>query len=328
MNQAANNSTISENATDVCAAASTLLTFSPIGIGTLIINVMIAAVNGAVLMFYFANFAVIKEFHVYVVALMSTNFLFAAVFGPLDVMNQHVGAWCWGTHWCTFRLYSGTVAITLQYLIHTTVAMCRCCAVIFPIQYRHRHNTRLAVVLCALCCIAAHLLVVPILLMDALLYRQPETLVGCDFNYQMLPVQIWSYIYQAVTYLTLFLVLAQYPTVLYIRRKRNRTLRQVGPAGSKKIGDQRQPVAASSTPSNNQNTKPESNAFLLLTLLTGSVFIFWTPTAIVTPLVAMDVDQVALGWVFELMEVQAIVDPIIFVLSLPDLRQLIFRRTL
>ncbi|XP_055342658.1 uncharacterized protein LOC129591145 [Paramacrobiotus metropolitanus] len=88
-----------------------------------------------------------------------------------------------------------------------------------------------------------------------------------------------------------------------------------------------QSVGASSHRSDKPDAKPESSAFLLLTLLTLTVFFCWTPSVIIElPMLATIVDPSIMYWIFSLGEVQAIVDPIICVLSLPDLRRIIFQQ--
>ncbi|XP_055349980.1 uncharacterized protein LOC129596668 isoform X2 [Paramacrobiotus metropolitanus] len=166
------------------------------------------------------------------------------------------------------RMYLGNVIAQWQYFIHTAIALSRFCALIFPVQYRQRHNTRVAIVACSLCGILAHLGSGPFVVVDWVLYRRPETIFGCFPIFGAVNAVAWSYSFSVISFIAISVVLALYPVVFYIRRKRQQILRQIRPPNPQNAGVQESSLPASSGPSNNQQAKPESNAFLLLTILT------------------------------------------------------------
>ena len=243
---------------------------------------------------------------------------------------------------------------------HILIAINRIWAVFWPFSYRTHHRKRTAVLFCCLGWLEMLAWLLPGYILDAAYYRSdPLSTGGCYLN---IPAQWnWAAVVQFLTYdMGLIQMWLAYPMIWWRRRRILRVgqmpmeMEISGGAPAIVVGPCGEPVGPGTpqeqngslvTVSSRRGFRPgrpqlfgaggkraSSRGFFILTLLTISVTVSWTPVnALYTVMLWVDLDDALAVWLLEIAAVlfvlQMALDPIFFVCALPNLRDA-FRRLL
>ena len=204
--------------------------------------------------------------------------------------------------------------------------------VLGPVSYRSYHSKRLAEVVCALLWLYVHMALLPLILQDALYYRKKLYFNPCFINAQAqkaLASAVQIFVFDSV----LVVMLLSYPIIFNAHRKRMRQRQPNAPASQKTEPQLQQQGQGRVAPEpnllgqlqnahNSRSPRNGSHGFRLLTMLTVSVTICWTP---------MLCYYTTIPWItvkypwwerigFVLFAMEAIIDPVVFVAAQPELR--------
>ncbi|GAV06824.1 hypothetical protein RvY_16745 [Ramazzottius varieornatus] len=220
---------------------------------------------------------------------------------------------------------------------HVFIALNRLWAVSSSVSYR-QHRNKTATIVCLLAWTYVHLLVLPGLVLDAAYYRLPEETNGCQVNTD---VNKWWWI--AIQFLLFNIpeavILTVYLVVCYRTIKRRQSAVQPVQRASRLAGMARSthghPTSTGPHHSAHNGAAPCSryvcwrlwgrrseHGFLMLTLMTLTILVCYTPGNVYfTILVINGVSVNSLALPAAIMyELNAVLDPLWFVLALPNFR--------
>ncbi|GAV08658.1 hypothetical protein RvY_18320 [Ramazzottius varieornatus] len=321
---------------------------------TLFIQLSAFVNNGAMVVVFARNAALITPFTVYLFNLFASNFIVSIFFYSIELINELYSAWWLGYAMCTMFQYTSWVLTGSMCIAHGTIALNRLWAVSFPVSYRRYHKKRFAVAVIATLWISLHIIVIPGLVLDAVWYRPPMETNGCNINTDA--PQAWLWFAQLVIMDTpVVIVVAVYPIICYKTIQRNRA--RVRPAGATgtKMASRRQRAPSTVSPSVRSDLEASvsvraggekqiehrmlccrlpgvrrgnGHGFLALTLMTSTVLLCYSPASVYFTLyICFNIDVPGMfSKVMILYELAAVLDPIWFMLSLSSLRAA-FRRT-
>ncbi|OQV20544.1 hypothetical protein BV898_05588 [Hypsibius exemplaris] len=302
--------------------------------------------NGTVLSAFFSRRSLRTPFNIYLMNLLSANILNATLQNIPDLLNHLYPAFRLGDTYCSALVFSLYLFNAGVQNCHILIAVNRIWAVFWPYSYRHSHTKRVALVMCLAGWVEVSVLVLPSLVLDTMYYRT-DTANGCNFN--IAAQWGWSTVLQFLVYnMGLYVMWIAYPLIWYKRRQSLkvvlspapatpattrshllglRQLRSLEDADSENTSNEgHRPLAASLS-----SQKRSSKAFTVLTVMTISVTICWTPIhTFYTLLLWLPFDrigQLALDIGVILCSLQSFIDPILLVCTLPDLRESL-RRTI
>lgn len=317
-----NGTAIIATITNVTSKSNPISSYAPILI--IVVFVLTVCLNGLVLLMFTKHSDLRTPFGVYLISLLSCNICYAVSSQPLSVVNFLYTRWPLSSRACTFLLYANSLILAIAKNLHVLITVNRIWAMRYPHSYRHNHTNKVASLLCVLVVVYVHLLVLPGVIRDDLYYRVPLSKGKCLYNF---PAQ---YGYAAVVLIITFimpnvLIVVTYPLIALLRwRQRKKSIR-ISHASqgtkSKTKTEMSQSVATNGTTKNATSSK---RAFVILTLTTLSVATFWLPAdlfyaiSVFKDLSAYVITRTALQ---NLIPIQYIMDPVIFVVSLPSLRK-------
>ena len=295
-------------------------------------------VNNGTILFLFAKNSLLRTpFNVYLINLLLANVLCLLFQYPLDISNElYSETWQLGPHACTVYLYGSWVLQAVIFHSHSLIAVNRIWAIVHPLSYRSIHSTRTAAGLCVAVWVSVHLVVAPGLALDALYYRLPEVAAGCflDARFQ----RTWSFVTQVLFFflphLVMLFALPIFCCAQAVRRRQQRGKYHrnvIQPVATPKTphhhvappADVPDPMANLIRPVADLGQKDHACRCSLLTVLTISITVCWTPIEVyyALGLIMTDFD---VGLYYEgatmLFSFQATLDPILFTLSLKSVR--------
>ncbi|OQV23335.1 hypothetical protein BV898_02783 [Hypsibius exemplaris] len=119
-----------------------------------------------------------RAFNIYVINLLTSNFLVAAIQFPLGMLLELYGfTWPWGNPACTLFLYFQGMIQT-----HTIMALNRAWAIVHPVSYRRFNSARLSVAVCFGMWVYDHAAMGTLTVLDTIWYRRDVALYGCFYN--------------------------------------------------------------------------------------------------------------------------------------------------
>lgn len=301
---------------------------------TLIVCVSSLLLNGSTFLIFLRNRHLrIQPFSVYLMFLLVYNFLLAALQNPLGIIDSLYSSWWLGKGWCIVYRYSGSVITALGMYTHVLVTFSRLWAITYPISYRRVHSRSTAVLLCTCMCTYVHIVYLPEFV-PKMPRINPSTLTNCRAQYNnSVPVQIIMYVG------AILIIFLAYPFICYKRtqRKKERTHRVTAPAASSKkavtnelshgAGRSEQQISAvtptTTHPQRLPTKDPGAYGFAVLTLLTSSAIVCWTPATVIFLVNAFTPfkNHLIFQTVLSIFSVQPVLDPILFAISLGDLRK-------
>ncbi|XP_055347138.1 G-protein coupled receptor 84-like [Paramacrobiotus metropolitanus] len=268
------------------------------------------------------------SFTIYIIFLLIANLIYATCQYPLEVVRQLYPHWALSTSACVFYIYQCWIFCPVTMHMHVLITLNRIWAIAFPVSYRNRHSKRMAVLLCILMLLYLHLFVLPLVIIDAVWYKGNVAEKGCFLNGDV--YRVYSIVAAIITQdLPVVFVVGAYPFLLCKQFKRKKGALKivdvVSRAGATEMVNRNTSqlvIVTSKPPTQGKASRP----FLVLTLLTISVFIFWTPDQTlwtVNSFMAIN-DQPGLrNATMVLFALQAVLDPILFILSLKSFRAVI-----
>lgn len=260
-------------------------------------------------------------FNVYVCNLLVSDFVWFAFQSPLDIINNLYARWKLGDNVCTIYLYLQWTVSMVQPLVHVSISLSRFWAVTFPNSYREKHTFSLAMKLSICAWMVANFINVPGIALNHL-SRPPLDNTTCSIDAQLYSQKIWVFFVQFVSVLYELIVIGVFPVIWYKRRARQK-IAQISEAGRAAAG---QPTLGNLANNAGQSKNRGSGSFKLLAILTVMVLIFWSPLTFylfVLPFLP-SFNPTINGVVFALFEIQLLTDPIIFCITIKDLRDAVF----
>ena len=301
--------------------------------------------NFSVILLFVRNASLRTPFTIYLVNLLLANLMCSIAYYPLELLNGLYAVWWAGSAVCTLYQYTLYIAQSAMCNAHALIALNRLWAVTFPVSYRHHHKKSAAVLVCVAMWIFVHVCLLPGLVLDALYYRLPEETNGCMVNTD--GMRVYWIIIQFVSYNTPELcVIIAFFAICYkiIRRHQHKVRPSVAVARRQSFVVRSVNVESTNTgtsPSGGveqrihnrflcwkmQNRKTE-HGFLMLTLTTLTIFICYTPANVYYTWWAISEETINSLYLpaAVLYEMTAVLDPIWFVLALPEFRQAFRKR--
>ncbi|OQV17303.1 hypothetical protein BV898_08553 [Hypsibius exemplaris] len=257
-------------------------------------------------------------------------------------------AWTFGEAACSYYLYVYWIEASVVIYQHLLIAVTRLWAVLRPISYRERYTKRLARGLILGIWVWVHAIMLPFLIRDGLYFRRTirENLQRCRAN----EAAQWTYnvVGQVIVYLLpIFLQIIIFPAV-YLARLAKARRRTVAPSNQEHQRSYRQASSQRGTsgttlpPESQPNNRPDSASdarrvpatrrpapgLTFLAIWSLCALVSWVPVNVVIflltvhPSLPLPGGGRALFVVFAtLVAVQTTIDPIIFLLSVRNLRE-------
>lgn len=260
--------------------------------------------------------------------------LLSAIFGnSMDVVNHMSPVWIAGKPACIVYQFAFTFVSSYQLLTHVLITLNRVWAVTYPFTYRRRHSRKTALITCAVMCTYVHLIQIPDFVINFSSMKLPLEIHGCQEQNppnKMHQIMIYA---AAVT-----VVITAYPYIAYKRYQYGKTRGKVLPATSysrnqrvsiklvQMDGQESSLTGGESTGARLEKKDPEKGggrAFLVLTLLTCSTTICWTPAVVIFTISSftnVTNDMTLFGVVLTIFAIQPVLDPLLFTVALQDLR--------
>ncbi|XP_055352057.1 octopamine receptor beta-2R-like isoform X2 [Paramacrobiotus metropolitanus] len=279
------------------------------------------------------------SFTVYVVFLLSSNLLVAIMQYPLEIQRILYRKWSLSEASCTLYLYNIWVLLALPIHSHLLLTINRLWALTFPLSYKNHHSKRVAGILCGVTLLYIHVFFLPLVIIDRGFYRASSRTYGCTTNYAMPMVNKYAIAVQMVgCNIPLLFIVVVFPYLAVMERQRKRTVGLAQTATPYNLGIMgffanaiAQPNHSHSSPNKaraatvRRNNRLSNRPFALLTLLTISITICWTPiftywtTVLFVPL-GSDYSGFR-NFASALVTLQPALDPILFGLSLRNVRK-------
>ncbi|XP_055348845.1 probable G-protein coupled receptor No18 [Paramacrobiotus metropolitanus] len=307
---------IMANISSITNATLPSITWSSIPILDVIILPLTVLFNGVILLLFLIDSNLRSPFTVYLANLLFSNVLYAVLVTPLDILLSLFPRWIFGSGACRLYIYSSYLMATVTAHCHLLITLNRLWAVQWPLSYAHRHSTKIAVGICAGMWVYVNVGLLPGIITYIVKYQKPVEVYGCSILLADEALLGFRYFNQLYLFdLVNVFIPAVYPYLWYRRRK-------IHPGESGVSSDK--PSVEVSTGASRRRMKGQARAFAVLTMLTASITICWTPAATLFTL-SMFMDVSGWGLAFQvvrgLFAVQPVLDPILFTLTLPDLRR-------
>lgn len=307
-------------------------TFAPIF--TLVVMITAVVSNGLVLSAFVRNSHLRTSFSVYLMSLLVANLLNTLTQYPLDVASSLFSTGNMGDRLCDMYIYSNYILSAGTMTSHVLIALNRLWAMTYPLSYKNNHTRKTAVFICAGMWTYIHVLLLPPIIMDSLYFRLPLETSGCGINLQAQST--------CMTIMQLLVsdgpevfILVSYPFILYKARSYRRIRLPLMTAQSERIKNAAERMAVANSERNSkaavnfvEGRRHTSRALILVTLLTGSIIICWTPVWIdfTLPLFTNFNHPVFSTVALALYGLQNTMDAIVFTIAFPELRAAVLFR--
>ncbi|XP_055336585.1 tyramine receptor Ser-2-like [Paramacrobiotus metropolitanus] len=308
--------------------------WKPFPIAVLVIICLGAVLNILVLLTFLKSGAIRTPFNIYLVNLLITNLLHVVLIKPLEVASNVLGGWTLGYSACTYFLYALYIINAEMIHAHALISINRIWAVTFPISYKYRHTKVTAIAICVANWIYVNALLLPQIIRDAVWYRELQITPFCFLHvkpqYSLIVfTEFWCYVVPAVV------IAGAFPYVMCKRRKRTIAFvteepnPEIATVGSIKVSLRSghkgtiRPGGPNDTPSELRTSGPQrSSGYMIFTALTVTVLVCWIPNIVFFKmnLLVEYYDTTVYEIVASLFMLQAVTDPVFFIISLKDIR--------
>lgn len=180
--------------------------------------------NMVVLLRFLTDASLISPFNLLIANLLLANLSYFVIWGPLDFINNLYTVWWLGETWCSVYMYGIWVVSLVQMSSHPLIAINRLWAISFPMSYRRLHNNWFILLLCCGAWLLAHLIALPIVVVDAKYYRLPVETGGCTLNMEVPSQNAYAIGIECVCCLLELIVVLAFPVTAY----RVKTRKKVG----------------------------------------------------------------------------------------------------
>ncbi|XP_055349163.1 alpha-2B adrenergic receptor-like [Paramacrobiotus metropolitanus] len=292
----------------------------------LVTFLLVIFLNSGVLVVFIRDKQLRTPFAMYLMNLLCANIVIAILQNPLDIVTSYANIWYPGQKACTVYLYASYAISGGIMISHVLITTNRIWAICFPFSYKHFHTKKLAMGVCVGMWCYVHILILPGLIMDGLYYRPPLDIMGCSIN--LGTQKEWSEAVHWLIYnLAEIIVVFAYPVICFYRI-RSRKIVKVTTGNS--VPANSNPADTNSAEASNISNKPSqfagekkkerSYAFMVLTLMTCSVAVFWTPIMVFYGLAPYgyfnytfyQVARAVYSW-------ECVLDPILFAVAMKDI---------
>ncbi|OQV25513.1 hypothetical protein BV898_00453 [Hypsibius exemplaris] len=272
-------------------AKNTTVTWSVLTFFSIVTCISGIITNGTLLYFLISSRTLRTSFNIYLINLFIANLICVSVLYPMDFLsNLHSSTWVLSNTACSAYLYVICVVEAGIYHSHLLIGMNRIWAVVHPMSYRSIHSARTACLICLSMWIYIHLVAAPEMILDTLYYRQPVASYGCFINVGVLGT--YDFLAEILFFNLPHLVIVLAWPIVYVakvRRERKHLLlirkNAVEPVhtpgsgipNSRTVRPELTNAPATVPAIPIRIRKQKSHGFFLLTLLTVSVIICWTP---------------------------------------------------
>lgn len=264
-----------------------------------------------------------RSFSIFLMYLLTSNMLHVSIQSSLSIVDFKYSYWWLGQTLCIVYYYANNVLTSAPMITHLLISLNRIWAVTFPLSHRRAQTTKMALGLCAALWGYVHIMVLPGMLQRILSMRVPLVIYGCRAR---CPVHI------AVQLMTNVLpLLTMGFAYVYIAYKRHRrATASIETARSSQLtvvnqhGSTSAPTAESGA-TRKARAKVDS-AFLVLTMLTVSAVVCWTPRTVMYLALEVDVKSIIFRVASLLFISQPAIDPLLLAVALKDLRLAFWKR--
>ncbi|GAV06035.1 hypothetical protein RvY_16074 [Ramazzottius varieornatus] len=306
-----------------------------------LVIMIIATISNGVVLYVFARHPHLRTaFNVYIINLSMANLIETFMMMPLNIATYLRSHWWLGSTACSVFIYG----LSLQAVAinsHLLITINRMWAVSAPVSYRTYHRKKVSICLCIFIWLYVHVVHTPGYVIDAVYYRPPVE-IGCFVNGMM--QYGWFHAMQFCLFkIPVLAIICCYPYVAY-KSLKARTFRSVHPTTvSAMTGSDTRAVKGPTSGHHDgmgltadvaqdmlvvlHNRRAESSrrrgAFLLLSVMTLSMLVFWTPSAVYYTVVSFGhVNWPAVEQAANIMcLLETIADPICFTLALKEVRE-------
>ncbi|XP_055337119.1 lysophosphatidic acid receptor 6-like [Paramacrobiotus metropolitanus] len=286
---------------------SVLSTWNSLQTCTSLICVAVYILNGFLLYLFLRRRYLRTVFSIYILTITISQILNAVFQNPLLFVVRDYVVHGKGDTFCMVYLYLKQTIGTSLPSFHMLVALNRIWALCYPMSYRHRHTKKLAGVLCAGTWLFIHVVVVPGLFMEGLYFRTRQNNFLCTFSTGDPKMEYWSItVTITLSIVPEVVILLFYPFALWKRRQRRKKIKEI--------------TLRSSTDEARGSTK-SVHSFMVLTLLTVSTTVCWTPTNAYFVAMKYFPNVTFMEAAVTLKLLHTAVDPVLFIVAWSDLRQ-------
>ncbi|OWA50863.1 hypothetical protein BV898_15366 [Hypsibius exemplaris] len=268
-----------------------------------------------------------SPFNVYVLNLLSANFLSSLVLYPMSVYyerNYHHPKWYFGIPPLSVYLYCQNVLAMGMVNTHAIMAANRVWAIVFPVSYRSHHSRKFAMVTCLVMWTYVHIFDGGYMISAVidLYYRLTLLKLSGCLSKPSHKVLAWAKANDLVVFaLPVLFVIVSFPVVVLLRIKRQRQR-------DRERAQQLISMHALSTPASvfavvqPAPVRRSSDKFIVLAVLTVSVAVFYVPQVVVYLLgdFAGLFGQNAMFYTC-----QTLIDPVLLTLAIEPLRLSVLR---
>lgn len=293
-----------------------------------------ATLNLAVLSAFARYSSLRNSFGVYLINILVIDLTIAVIYSPLTLLEQYFPTWTFGYPACVFRWYLAWVFENIIIIAHLLIVLNRVWAVTFPFSYRTRHNTKLALLLCASSWAILNILYIPTAIATTVIVPAAVgnfTVQQCTLD--TTAIGAWSPVSQLLLHdIPVLIVILSYPLVCYrsfFADRKPRIAPEAGTYRSTRIQRRDTPLVSGEGPTvdpENPSAKAKDKrvrlcgriiqgsrtGFVTLTLMTLSVVVCLTPNEVYWTVVMM-ADIVVPESIFEtvvvLQRITTICDP-------------------
>ncbi|XP_055328931.1 P2Y purinoceptor 4-like [Paramacrobiotus metropolitanus] len=254
-------------------------------------------------------------FTIYVVLLTIANILNGILQNPASLLIKDALPFPLIRPFCIVHLFLRIPIGLLLPIGHMLICVNRIFAIVTPILYKRYHTKKLAYWISGLLILAAVFITVPGVLMDAQLYRTAMADNRCSMMFASSLMQLWSTVYGALFYnVPVMVITLSYP--LFIWKKFCQRKRNVRPTeyNSRSVVSTNKATSTSAV----KTRKASGRSFAILTVMTVSVTVCWTPSNVYFWIHSQDFYFFAVVNLLKLL--QSAIDPLLFLATMVELR--------
>ncbi|XP_055334969.1 gastrin/cholecystokinin type B receptor-like [Paramacrobiotus metropolitanus] len=285
---------------------------------TLAICILVYILNGFMFALYLRHRHLRTPFSVYLLTVTGGNLLNAVFNNPLLFVLRDATITGNGTTFCMVYLYLKQTVGTALPAFHMLIALNRIWAMCYPLSYRQRHTRGFAGGVCVVTWMVIHAVIVPGLTMEGLYFRTPGNNFLCTFSTGDARMEAWSVTVTVVlSIVPEVTILCFYPFAVGKRVQRSRKVREmtiVAPSvhGTGKLATDDDAAGT---------VRAAKRSFTVLTLLTVSATVCWTPTNVYFVAMKYFNSFLFMQIAVTLKLLHTAIDPLLFMVSLQDLRR-------
>ncbi|XP_055348564.1 probable G-protein coupled receptor No18 [Paramacrobiotus metropolitanus] len=297
--------------------------------------------NAAMIVAFIVRRELRTSFTIYLMFLFCANIIYALGGYPLEVLRQGFpNRWFLSHAACAFYIYQVWVFCPVAMHLHVLITLNRLWAISFPVSYKNIHSEKVAVLICAGTFVYVHLVCLPLVVLDLKYHHLSDERYGCMLN--TAAQNVYTTVVAIVsTDVPIVVVVGAYPFLWYkhLKRKKIGTAKPSRVEVHQTVGAATGVVSAIEPPAVVPNVLKRKSAFrrieassarpfVVLTLLTVSVLVCWTPDQVMWTMSCFNAANDAPGLRYTtsvLFTLQAALDPILFALSLRTFRKMLSR---